>query len=151
MVTEAQREAITAHLTYELQMLWASSAAMGQANRTVNNCVVESFALHARNIIDFFYTPPQKDDVVAAHFFSTHGAWSAVCPTIAPILETAKGRANKEISHLTYTRCAVAPEDKPWPAPDIVSALDRVLAVFCEHADLLPDPVRILRYRELLP
>jgi hypothetical protein len=151
MVTEAQRAAIADHLAYELQMLWASAAAMGQANRILNNCVVQSFALHARNLIDFFYTAPQKDDVVAAHFFSKPDGWHAVSPAIAPILATAKTRANKEISHLTYSRCSVAPEDKPWPATGIVSALDKVLAVFCEHADLLPDPVRILRYRELLP
>jgi hypothetical protein len=31
--------------------LWASAAAMGQANQVLNNCVVQSFALHARNCV----------------------------------------------------------------------------------------------------
>lgn len=96
MVTEAERDAIAGHLKYEFQMLCASANAMGQANAILNNCVVESFALHARNLIDFFYTPPQKDDVVAAHFFGKPNVWVAVRPEMAQILEVAKGRANRE-------------------------------------------------------
>jgi hypothetical protein len=149
---DAERENIAGHLAYELSMLWASAKAMGQAVPAVNYCVVEAFALHARNVTDFFYCDtPQKDDVVAAHFFSDPAEWPKVRPAMPALLEEARRRANKEVSHLTYARLLVAPDARAWPTREIIAALDPALRAFCERADLLPERVRLLRYRELLP
>lgn len=152
MRSEAERVQIADHLMYELAMLWGSSRLLGStSSKALNNTVVEAVALHARNLIDFFYTEPKQDDVAAIHFFSDPLVWPQVRPACPTILQEAKTRANKEISHLTYTRLLVTPEAKEWPVADIIRALDVALNAFCDHADLLPERIRLLRYRELLP
>lgn len=152
MRTETERNAIADHLTYELAMLWRAPRAIESApDVTLRNCAIEALALHARNLIDFFYTDPQKDDVAAAHFFSDPNSWPLKRPTCPDILETVKTRANKEVSHLTYARLLVPPDARHWPAQELLEALDAALKVFCDNADLLPERVRLLRYRELLP
>src|SRR5258708_1576575 len=136
-------------------MLWASGAVIltGAIPRTwaQSNALVEAFALHTRNLVDFFYTPATGDDVVAQHFFRQPGAWATVRPPLSSTLKTAKQRANKEISHLTYGRLKVTAQTKPWLVGPITSALEAVLAVFLDRADRLPDSVRLLRYKNLLP
>jgi hypothetical protein len=154
MPTASERQRIAEHLAYELKMLWAAGGAMlsrAAPNTVLQNCAVESFALHARNVIDFFYTEPKQDDVVAEHFFSDPSRWMALRPGITPTLDAARKRANKEVSHLTYSRLLVPTEQKGWPVRDIVGDLDSALSVFTEKADLLPADVAILRYRHLLP
>lgn len=127
-------------------------ASSGGYTAVVHNALVESFALHARNMVDFFYNDsPQPDDAVASQFFSNPLMWQTVRPPLTADLQTAKARANKEISHLTYARLLVAPSQKSWPVDSIVRDIDAVLATFCENADLLPERVKLLRYRQLLP
>jgi hypothetical protein len=150
--TAAQRLDVARHLRYELRMLWDSGNALaGLHSQTISNALVESFALHARNLIDFYYATPQQDDVVAEHFFSDPAAWARVRPTKTTTLDGAKTRANKEVSHLTYTRLSVSADKKGWPTDEIIRDLDAVLRVFCTEADLLPEDVQVFRYRELLP
>ena len=152
MRSEAERVQIADHLMYELAMLWGTSRLLGSSSsKVLNNSVVEGMALHARNLIDFFYTAPQQDDVAATHFFSDPHVWPRVRPACPTVLQEAKTRANKEISHLTYTRLLVTPDDKEWPVGAIIEALDAALDVFCERADLLPERIKLLRYRDLLP
>ena len=67
--------------------------------------MLESFAIHLRNLIDFFYTPPnhaRNDDLVAADFFDPPTSWNP--GPISKSLSDARERANKEISHITYKR-----------------------------------------------
>lgn len=152
MRSEAERTAIAEHLTYELSMLWAMAQAIGRVPAGgLGNAVIEAFALHARNVVDFFFTAPQHDDVAAEQFFTEQRKWAAIRPALSPLLEASRRRANKEVSHLTYSRLLVSPENKPWPAAEIVAALDPTVHLFCQHADLLPESVKLLRYRELLP
>jgi hypothetical protein len=66
-----------------------------EANR-LKNAVIEVFAIHLRNLIDFLYLErPQPTDVVAADFCVT-GVWEAAKPPITNSLEAARVRANKE-------------------------------------------------------
>ncbi len=134
-------------------MMWASGKAVTAGYfGVVHNALVESFALHARNMVDFFYNDmPRPDDAVASQFFSSPHTWQTVRPSLTAELENAKTRANKEISHLTYSRLLVAPTDKPWPVDNIVRDIDAALTKFCETADLLPERVKLLRYRQFLP
>jgi hypothetical protein len=154
MPTDSDLAQIAEHLHYEIAMLWSSGLCVqrgGGYPTAVQNCILESFALHARNVIDFFYTDPIGDDVVARHFFSREDAWAQVRPAAAAVLVAAKKRANKEVSHLTYSRLVVSPEKKPWQYADIVKEIDVVLRVFCDNADRLPDKVKLLEYKDLLP
>lgn len=80
---------------------------------TVNNALLESFALHVRNLIDFLYAEnPSSDDVYAGDFFPCKEDWAKIRPQITPLLEKVKKRANKEVSHLTYSRIEVNQEEK---------------------------------------
>ena len=153
MPSDVQRHQIAEHLRYEIAMLWACGTEIRRGGYpwAASNSLVESFALHARNVVDFFFTEPVGDDVVARHFFRDETAWAGIRTAIPATLATAKKRANKEVSHLTYSRLAVSPNDKPWPVEEIVREVDTVLRIFCERADLLPDGVKLLRYKELLP
>ena len=151
--------AAAVHLDYEAGMLWktAEEMASGRAQtRAQRNAIVESFALHTRNLIDFFYGDPRrptkrrgKDDVVAGHFFSDPYRWQRARPRQSSLLRRAEKRADKEIAHLTYGRLDVEQQEKPWPASDIVADLGAVLDAFGETADLLPDRIkrRLARYR----
>ena len=49
------REIIKQHLTYEIEMLFATQAKLqaGEPDRNVRNALIESFCIHARNLIDF--------------------------------------------------------------------------------------------------
>jgi hypothetical protein len=71
----------------------------------LRNSIVESFCVHARNLIEFFNqqseTPGQADHVVGAkHFCSTnYTAWTKGRPS-----HVLFGQLNKQISHLSYGR-----------------------------------------------
>jgi hypothetical protein len=55
--------------------------------------LIESFAIHFRNLFEFFYNQIPKDsDVVAADFFDDPAAWSV---TPSSVLVTARKRADK--------------------------------------------------------
>lgn len=97
---------------YELEMFQNSVRLLQTGNYTpynnitVYNALLESFVIHTRNLIDFFY-PPQhtkKDDIAAWHFYDDPKWWSLNCPIMSPQLEEARSRANKQAAHLTYTR-----------------------------------------------
>lgn len=107
---------ISHHLWYEFIMFLflADMMRKGLSPSSIkNNAYLESFALHVRNLIDFLYNDkPQDDDVYAGHYFQTAKDWITIRPQITKLLEKSKKRANKEISHLTYTRIDITPEDK---------------------------------------
>jgi hypothetical protein len=152
--TPASRDAIASHVAYEIRMMWASGAEMMAGTGrswAQRNALVEVFAVHTRNLIDFFYGTGKRDDVVAADFFSDKRRWQAIRPALTQRLRSAKKRANKEMSHLTYSRLQVAANQKGWDATAITRDFDSVLQAFFERADLLPDEVRLLKYKELLP
>ena len=112
------------HVAYEVDMFFGmvevltrpsviSAPSVAEANR-LKNAVIEVFAIHLRNLIDFLYLErPQPTDVLAADFCAT-GVWEAVKPPITNSLEAARVRANKEIAHLTSQRIAGAPPEKAW-------------------------------------
>ncbi len=97
------------HYLYELVMLKRTHAAIQklispQPSDLVQfgiNTLVESFAIHARSLIDFFGGATAKtDDAIASHFTAqpfTGTATAAVSPDV-------RDRMNKQIAHLTYTR-----------------------------------------------
>jgi hypothetical protein len=84
MPTDAERRRIAEHLRYEIAMLWATGSEIrrGAYPWAARNSLVESFALHARNVVDFFFTEPVDDDVVARHFFKDESSWVRVRPEI---------------------------------------------------------------------
>jgi hypothetical protein len=93
------------HLLYEIEMFrWLASELPGKKESNECSAFVESFALHLRNLIDFFYTEPFDDDVVAEYFYDDPSKWGRATTATPPVLLAAKKRADKEVSHLTKTR-----------------------------------------------
>jgi hypothetical protein len=75
--------------------------------------LIESFAIHLRNLFEFFYNQSPRDtDVVAADYFDDPASWSMRPSTM---LVTARKRADKEVSHLTLQRKDAGDPDKHWP------------------------------------
>lgn len=127
------------HLNYEINMLFISRVALSEAKNNASgaikngyllNAILESFLIHARNLIDFFYLDsPRPDDVVAEHFIKN---WNRQRPPVTDLLKNTKSQANKHLAHLTYQRRSL---DQPsWAFERIERDLINVLKKFFEYA-----------------
>jgi hypothetical protein len=123
------------HLRYELQIFYWVVKNLPQDNGFPLSALLESFAIHLRNLIDFFYTRPEEarnDDLVAADFFDSPGAWNL--GAIPQSLSAARERANKEISHITYKRKSAMDPTKPWPVADLFNEVHSIAQRFAASA-----------------
>jgi len=121
------------HLLYELQYFRFTARELTQQTKAspMVSVLLESFGIHLRNLIDFFYTPSGKereDDVIASDFCP---GWSE---TISSTLEVAKVRANKEISHLTLDRKSDSDKGKPWDVAGLFKEVSDVAKTFASKA-----------------
>jgi hypothetical protein len=127
------------HLHYEITMFHAAAEGLRCGlfgNGPITNVLLESFAVHVRNLIDFLYSEqPRADDVVAEDFVAETLQWPQIRPTMSDVLLRAKRRADKEIAHLTYTRLAVTSDAKPWPFVQIFGEITSVFKLYMENVD----------------
>ena len=147
--TNAQLKAMSEHLAYELWMLRSVAGVLGLGvfgEGQVRNALLESFSIHARTLLDFFFPaiapPPRDDDLLASDYFQSAGRWEDVRGELPRDLIDVRRRVGKEIAHLTITRLDVTPETKPWNFPAIAAALDGVFRKFLRSVDpglLAPD------------
>lgn len=134
--TDQVLQAASEHLLYEISMLRWTTDALAVTNLgrptpplVYMNALLESFCLHARNLLDFLYPKqPRPDDMIAPDFFDDPDEWSP--PDLTPLLGTVRGRAGKELAHLTYQRLAVTKEGKSWQYGKILAELSDVLGKF---------------------
>jgi hypothetical protein len=120
------------HVVYELQMLAIVGAEIPNKKGYDLSAYLESFAIHLRNLIDFFFADsPRPDDVVAADFFDNPSAWNV---QITPDLQAARVRANKEVGHLTLQRKGSTDSTKPWPIDIYFNGLKPVVHQFVATA-----------------
>ena len=133
--------AVSEHLWYEVAMLRRcghailSTLPLGWVG---HNAMVEAFALHCRNLINFFYDRPDPrypDDVLAEHFLAKAETWHQVRPPKSELLTLAEGRANKQVSHLTYSRVGLTFDQKAWQIPTLLGEIDGLLGLFLQKAD----------------
>jgi hypothetical protein len=109
------------------------------AEGTLHNALVESFAIHLRNMLDFLWPdkPKRKSDwVIAADFFPSPSDWEKLRPEISQLLSDSRVRAAREIAHLTYARLAVDPEQKDWNVRQIANEVTRVVEKFIRHVPM---------------
>ena len=100
------------HLVYELAVFWRLAHLVPYTDGSMLSALLESYVIHLRNLIDFFYRKREKpDDVIAADFFDNPGDWAS---TLSDTLEKAQIRANKEMSHLTTMRKSGSDPEKAW-------------------------------------
>jgi len=124
-------------LYYEFWMLTsvAQGLASGIAVRGwLQNALLESFIIHVRALLDFFYTDvPKSDDIVAIDYFSDKERWITIRPELSRTLRIARKRAGKEVAHLTYARLKTSPENKIWAFMDIAKEIQAVVSLFVDH------------------
>lgn len=93
-------------LDYEMWMVHQTAAVLLRGlfgEGPMKNAVLESFGVHARNLVDFFYkTTGKPDDVLAVDLFSATTEWK---PDPDPLLtEVVRTSTNKLLAHMTYGR-----------------------------------------------
>jgi hypothetical protein len=136
--------AISEHLLYEIDLLYKTArvlATFGHAQDSkaiiIRNALLESFAIHTRNLIDFFYQDkPNSDQVIAQDFFDNGDLWVQQRPTKSQFLKKTSIRVHKEVAHLSYDRLKVTSEKKEWKWINIAAEIGKVLKKFHE---LVPD------------
>ena len=131
------------HLHYEFWMFksLANALAIGVFGQGVaNNAILESFTIHARNLLYFLYSDtPWPDDVIADDFLKVPEAWKSHRPVMSETLGGVHERVAKEVAHLTYARQDVTPEMKLWPFIEIMSEVNTIFSKFLDlvEPDLL--------------
>jgi len=120
------------HLLHELTMLWELAQTLPRRKAsTETSALVESFGIHLRNLIDFFYRPGRLDDVTAQDFLDATTVWN---PSEPASLTNAHRRANKELSHLTQTRKSGTPPEKEWDTIGLAREIEAIAKDFAAKA-----------------
>ena len=105
------------HVLYEIEMLTKALLALRwtRSDRSDDNAWLESFAIHARNLNEFFGDDEKPKSFMRANHFVE---W-----TYTRIFDrNLHRRASAQVAHLTYDRDCGA-EKSPWPVADIFSGL----------------------------
>lgn len=128
------------HLYYELWMFESMETAITDCkpeNPAQSYAFLESFLLHARNLMDFYY--PRKssrkdhdDDVIVTHYVDEKD-WDVN----KEFLSDMRIRINKMLAHLTYHRVKVSPDKKRWPIIEIKQMIESTTKKFID--DVSPD------------
>lgn len=94
--------------------------------------LLESFLVHARNLIYFFYTDKAKfsDDILAVDYFSSSDEWAEKRGILPKYLDEARTKANKLLSHITLSRIKKYKRDRGWPVLKIRNKIDEVFECF---------------------
>jgi hypothetical protein len=130
------------HIFYELVMLFDTGATLQSGkidtsprSNNLPNAVLESFAIHVRNVTEFIYPRNKRHGDVSAQDFFASGELPSNFPKITPELDRAWNRANKEVGHLTVDRVIGAPPEKAWPIIPLLQHLLPRLTLFVQQAD----------------
>jgi hypothetical protein len=128
------------HLQYEVDMLTWSAGILaflarqnnkGYLSWTINNGLLNTFAIHARNLIDFLYSRSRgKDyptDIIIQDYASDSDVSSHLIG-ISPLLEEALIKANKQVAHLSMERIDYENTGKEWKFIEVSKHIRQSLA-----------------------
>jgi hypothetical protein len=140
----AEREQITAHLFYEVQMTFflaghLNTPAGSRVDVSLRNAHVEAFTIHLRQLIDFFWGERQRRggerDAFAADFYP-EGQWARLRPELPAVLDKALcDRSDWGITELTYGRGSVGPAANVWDVVTQAFALAPAVRRFADTVD----------------
>jgi hypothetical protein len=134
------------HLLYELQMLAFDlrSLAVVAIEQNLKNALIESYAIHLRNWIDFFYlVAPRESDVTWRDFVTPGSTWKP--PACPPALDRARTTANKQIAHLTTSRYPGSDPRKEW-RPEWATEILSLLKVYAKEVSASRMPAALIAY-----
>lgn len=119
--TNEELKQISGHLLYEYHLFNACikliPSPIIQTNDALRSALIESFAIHTRNLLKFFYDEKlREDDVVASDFYPEQNEWGLIKEKYnnKDLLKQIFNRVNKEVAHITYKRLEVTQEEKSW-------------------------------------
>jgi hypothetical protein len=121
------------HVAYEIGMCAHAALllrAMGSERTIITNVVIEAYALHLRNLIEFVYWKPIRDDVNAVHYVRDKSEWLNARGEVSAFLGGVKDRADKQVAHLTEKRYAADVPEKRWEPITEIRALLPGLRLF---------------------
>jgi hypothetical protein len=137
------------HLLHELSMLWELAQILpNRKPSTETSALIESFGIHLRNLVDFFYRKGHGDDVTARDFVDQTTSWN---PTEPSSLTSAHQRANKELSHLTQKRLSGNPPEKAWATAVLLREIDAVAREFAAKASVKKLHPKVREFLQLPP
>lgn len=105
------------HLYYEIRMLYEVTLRLitQQMNDVLKFALIESFVIHAANLLDFLFNNQQKpEDAIANHYVYDQNKWRIKYSSFRKILQFVISRRNKELAHLSYERLNVDADQKKW-------------------------------------
>jgi hypothetical protein len=122
------RASVQTHQTIHKDIIWPDF---------IVNAVILTFALHNRNLCDFFYSGKQtrRDDLKAEDFFEDHLKWKKICPAQTQNLADNIKKFNKHLAHLTKLRLNKNEDDDIWDFQRILEDLALVLYVFINNIE----------------
>lgn len=133
------------HLQYEVDMLIWSAGVLafltayrdkGYLPWAINNGLLNTFAVHARNLIDFLYSRSRGKDLATDIVIEDYVDESTVAkalPAISPLLEEVLTKANKQAAHLTRERIEYEKGGKEWKFIEVVKHVLQALASIAPH------------------
>jgi hypothetical protein len=133
------REYSREHVLYEITHFVRAAQAIEAASAGLfpMNFAIEVFALHLRNLLDFFAPrKPRKTDACAAHFYQD---WRA--PQLNAYLREARWMADKHIAHLTTDRTSDI-DLKTWAVEPIVYSMVPIIESFSRGAEFVCETFR---------
>ena len=112
----------------------------------VSNLLVESLAIHARILVDFFYNDfflsekkksDRRDinDIIAQDFIIRED-WIKIRPPITQILYDAREKANKQLAHLSAWRVKLDKDEKKSWDRGIQQDIENVIKIFEKAAGI---------------
>jgi len=99
---------------------------------TVHDALLESFAVHTRNLFYFFYTKTnkrKKDDVLAEDYLINKKEFITQRTNKTDLKHLTK-RVDKMIVHITYHRAVYNKKTKLWMVADIRKKMDKTIDAF---------------------
>jgi hypothetical protein len=133
------------HLQYEVNMLTMSVgilAYLGIHNNTspipwvINNGILNTCAMHARNLIDFLYSRSKGRDFptdIIIQDYVTEDDISRYLVPISPLLDEALTKANKQVAHLSVERIDYERAGKEWKFVDVMGHIRKAFASIAPH------------------
>jgi len=136
----AQREQLTEHLFYEVQMTFflagqLAAPVSSHVDVSLRNAEIEAFAIHLRQLVEFFWGDRKRfgnDRAAFAADYFPADQWTRLRPPRPAILERHQRHGTAPLS---YTHGWVPPAENVWDLVSQAYALAPVVKRFAESVD----------------
>ncbi len=143
IITDYSLKKASEHIFYEVWMFYQIVLILKTTtDQLQKNILLESFAIHARNLFDFFY--PKKhskdDDILVNDYIKSINNYKRKRTKRKQLYYLIR-KTDKQVAHLTYTRNRYNRKTKGWKFKDIGDQLKNSIIVFYDSL-----PKKMLRW-----